>query len=157
MQSGFFFFLTLSSNSSALRVSFFFKKIGHSQLRRNSPAREDANRFVVATVAPLKRGEREKKRGARDFWRPFIYSLIYVFTFSFKYPFPLNLETDQEQDGINDAFPHGSKWDKTQGVVNQQSGDKELADAQCVVAEDDCDIFRVIVEYLLFVNGKIIQ
>ena len=61
-------------------------------------------------------------------------SLIYVFTFSFKYPFPLNLETDQEQDGINDAFPYGSKWDKTQGVVNQQSGDQELADAQCVVA-----------------------
>ena len=69
----------------------------------------------------------------------------------------MNLETDQEQDGINDAFPYGSKWDKTQGVVNQQSGDQELADAQCVVAEDDRDIFRIIVEYLLFVNGKIIQ
>jgi len=115
VQSGFFFFLTLSSDSSALRVSFFFKKIGHSQLRRNSPAREDANRFVVATVAPLKRGKRGKtevsgrpiaamctpekrgkgkkgkKRGARDFWLPFIYSSIYVFTFSFNYsghPFP---------------------------------------------------------------------
>ena len=57
VQSGFFFFLTLSSNSSARSVSFFFKKIGHSQLRRNSPAREDANRFVVATVAHLKRGK----------------------------------------------------------------------------------------------------
>lgn len=38
------------------------KKIGHSQLRRNSPAREDANRFVVATGAPLKRGEKGKAR-----------------------------------------------------------------------------------------------
>lgn len=62
VQSGFFFFLTLSSNSSALRVSFFFKKIGHSQLRRNSPAREDANRFVVATGATTeKRGKGEGK------------------------------------------------------------------------------------------------
>ena len=105
----------------------------------------------------ISKKQENKKRGARDFWLPFIYSSIYVFTFSFKYPLPLNLETDQEQDGINNAFPHGSKWDKTQGVVNQQSGDQELADAQCVVAEDDRDIFRIIVEYLLFINGKIIQ
>ena len=105
----------------------------------------------------ISKKQENKKRGGRDFWRPFIYSSIYVFTFSFKYPLPLNLETDQEKDGINDTFPHGSKWDKTQRVVNQQSGDQELADAQCVVAEDDRDIFRIIVEYLLFVDGKIIQ
>ena len=111
---------------------------------------------IPVTVTPEKR-KKEKNRGTRDFWRPFIYSSIYVFTFSFKYPFPLNLETDQEQDSINNAFSHGSERDKTQGVVNQQSGDQELADAQCVVAEDDRDIFRIIVEYLLFVNGKIIQ
>ena len=104
--------------------------------------------------APLKR-EKSRKRRRKLLWRRNINASLTLF--SFKYPFPLNLETDQEQDGINDAFPHGSKWDKTQGVVNQQSGDQELADAQCVVAEEDRDIFRIIVEYLLFVNGKIIQ
>ena len=110
----------------------FLQKTAHSLLRRNSPAREDANRIVKLSKASL-------------------------ILFSFKYPFPLDLETDQEKDGINDTFPHGTEWDKPQCVVNQQCRDEKLAETQGIITENDLDIFRIIVEYLFFVNGKIIQ
>lgn len=103
---------------------------------------------------PLKR-EKSRKRRRKLLWRRNINASLTLF--SFKYPFPLNLETDQEKDGINDTFPHGTEWDKPQCVVNQQRRDEKLADAQGIIAENNLDIFRIIVKYLLFINGKIIQ
>lgn len=106
---------------------------------------------------PLK-GKKKRKRRQKLLWRRIVkLSNSSLILFSFKYPFSLNLETDQEKDGINDTFPHGAEWDKPQCVVNQQCRDEKLADAQGIITENDLDIFRIIVEYLLFVNGKIIQ
>ena len=102
--------------------------------------------------APLKR-QKSRKRRQKLLWRRNINASLTLFSFKF----PLNLETDQEKDGINDTFPHGTEWDKPQCVVNQQRRDEKLADAQGIIAENNLDIFRIIVKYLLFINGKIIQ